>query len=99
MACSLQQHRRRAASPALQVRKFDGTEQQVTLQRPVRALQSPVSSKLEGGGSGSERIGVIRLTSFNAQAQVGQHACLWLGACMATSWHVFPLSHHSQQPR
>jgi C-terminal processing protease CtpA/Prc len=57
------------------VRKFDGSEQQMTLQRPVRALQSPVSSKLEGGG-GSERVGVIRLTSFNARAQVGLPACL-----------------------
>ena len=54
----------------LQVRKFDGSLQEVALQRPVRVLPSPVSSRLEAGGGG-ERLGVIRLSSFNARAQVG----------------------------
>lgn len=53
-----------------QVRKFDGSVQQVSLQRPVRVVQSPVDARLEGG-SGGERLGVIKLSSFNARAQVG----------------------------
>lgn len=57
-----------AATLRLKVRKFDGSEGEVTLQRPVRALQSPVSSRLEGG-PGGEKVGVIRLSSFNARAQ------------------------------
>ncbi|EFN55775.1 hypothetical protein CHLNCDRAFT_145217 [Chlorella variabilis] len=50
------------------VRKFDGSEQRLTLQRPVRVLQSPVSERLEGG-AGGERVGVIKLANFNARAQ------------------------------
>lgn len=38
----------------------------------MQALPSPVATKLET--SGGERVGVIRLTSFNARAQVG---CCW----------------------
>lgn len=50
------------------MRKFDGQQQQVTLRRPVRALPSPVTTRLDG--SGSERVGTIRLSNFNARAQV-----------------------------
>ena len=53
------------------MRKFDGSVQQVSLQRPVRVVQSPVSARLETG-SGGERLGVIKLSSFNARAQVGR---------------------------
>lgn len=53
------------------MRKFDGSVQQVSLQRPVRVVQSPVSTRLETG-SGGERLGVIKLSSFNARAQVGR---------------------------
>ncbi|KAL4423011.1 hypothetical protein ABPG77_005491 [Micractinium sp. CCAP 211/92] len=57
-----------SATLRLKVRRFDGSEREVTLQRPVRALQSPVSSRLEGG-PGGDKVGVIRLASFNARAQ------------------------------
>ncbi|KAL4451934.1 hypothetical protein ABPG75_007596 [Micractinium tetrahymenae] len=53
---------------AAAVRKFDGSEQEVTLQRPLRVLQSPASSRLDSGPNG-EKVGVIRLASFNARAQ------------------------------
>ncbi len=53
------------------MRKFDGSVQQVSLQRPVRVVQSPVDARLESG-SGGERLGVIKLSSFNARAQVGE---------------------------
>ena len=78
-----------------QVRRFDGSEQAVTLQRPVRVLQSPVSSRLERS-AGGEQVGFIRLASFNARAQVGT-AVPWNGSCRCCRcrrrrccccWHV-----------
>lgn len=71
--------------PAAQVRKFDGSEGEVTLQRPVRALQSPVSSRLEGG-PGGEKVGVIRLSSFNARAQVRSRNPLPQHAATGRRW-------------
>ncbi|PSC70735.1 peptidase S41 family [Micractinium conductrix] len=56
------------AAVRLKVRRFDGSKQAVTLQRPVRVLQSPVSSRLERS-AGGEQVGFIRLASFNARAQ------------------------------
>jgi len=50
-----------------QVKKADGEVLDVTVQRPARYLASPVSSSLQQRYSG-ERVGVIRLTSFNARA-------------------------------
>lgn len=51
-----------------QVVKADGSSQSVTLQRTSRVLPSPVSYRLERGPGGS-KLGVIKLTSFNARAQ------------------------------
>ena len=59
--------------PLKQVRKFDGRQQQVTLRRPVRALPSPVTTRLDTI-AGGERVGTIRLASFNARAQVRSSA-------------------------
>jgi hypothetical protein len=52
---------------SLIVRKADGQVVDLTVQRPARFLSTPVSSSLQQRYSG-ERIGVIRLTSFNARA-------------------------------
>lgn len=51
----------------LQVKKSDGSVQEVTVQRPARAIATPVRSSLQQRYNG-ERVGVIRLTSFNARA-------------------------------
>jgi C-terminal processing protease CtpA/Prc len=51
----------------VQVRKADGQVVNVTVQRPARYLATPVTSSLQQRYSG-ERVGVIRLTSFNARA-------------------------------
>lgn len=50
-----------------QVRRDAGDTSSLTLERPARVLASPVSSRLESR-SGGRRVGVIRLTSFNARA-------------------------------
>lgn len=50
-----------------QVKKADGQVVDMTVRRPARYLASPVSSSLQQRYSG-ERVGVIRLTSFNARA-------------------------------
>lgn len=52
---------------SLIVRKADGQVVDLTVQRPARYLSTPVSSSLQQRYDG-ERIGVIRLTSFNARA-------------------------------
>uniref|UniRef100_A0A7S3R0D6 C-terminal processing peptidase n=1 Tax=Dunaliella tertiolecta TaxID=3047 RepID=A0A7S3R0D6_DUNTE len=51
----------------LKVRKLDGSEADVRVERPVRQISSPVSSSL--GKMGGEPVGILRLTSFNARAQ------------------------------
>lgn len=51
----------------MQVKKADGEVVNVTVQRPARYLPTPVTSSLQQRYSG-QRVGVIRLTSFNARA-------------------------------
>lgn len=51
----------------LQVRKRDGSEKGLAVSRPVKKIMSPVEAYLDDRGS--RKVGVIKLSGFNARAQ------------------------------
>ncbi|KAL0041882.1 hypothetical protein WJX79_007657 [Trebouxia sp. C0005] len=51
----------------LQVRKRNGSEKALAVNRPVKKITSPVEAYLDDRGS--RKVGVIRLSGFNARAQ------------------------------
>lgn len=51
----------------LQVRKRNGSEKALAVNRPVKKIVSPVEAYLDDRGS--RKVGVIRLSGFNARAQ------------------------------
>lgn len=51
------------------IRKLGGQAQTITLQREGRVISSPVQYHLDELQGGKRKVGVIKLTSFNARAQ------------------------------
>lgn len=51
----------------LQVRKRNGSEKELDVNRPVKKIMSPVEAYLDDRGA--RKVGVIRLSGFNARAQ------------------------------
>lgn len=87
--CTTSGHLTLLVLPSSQVRRPTGDESELSVSRPRRVVPSAVSTSLvrspvtlPGGGRAEEVVGTVRLSAFNARAQVGRHAaCAWGHTC------------------